>query len=67
MEKKLMIISSVSATLIGLSSVVLFGANLMHVELPDLVIRALGIVNLISLPVMIYSNVQSFKSRVIKE
>lgn len=61
-DKILTVVMSVSMALIGISTVITTGASFMNVVLPDVVIRALGIVQLLSLGTMAYSTVQKMRS-----
>lgn len=54
-DKILTVVISVSMALIGISAVVTTGASFLGIVLPDLVIRLLGIVQLLSLGTMGYS------------
>ncbi|MBQ7809571.1 MAG: hypothetical protein IJ346_01225 [Clostridia bacterium] len=61
MEKKKNLMWSLSLTTIGITSIILNGSNIFGLELPDLLTRALGIINLIAIPVLIYSTVKRLK------
>ena len=58
MEKALNWAMGVSIALLGVSSAVLSIAGLAGLDLPDMLTRALGIVSLLSLPVLVYSAVK---------
>ena len=58
MEKALNWAMGVSIALLGVSSAVLSIAGLAGLALPDWLIRVLGIVSLLSLPVLVYSTVK---------
>lgn len=49
---------SFSLLTIAVASVILAGSRIIEADLPDLVVRLLGIINLIALPVLIYSSIQ---------
>lgn len=49
---------SFSLLTIAVASVILAGSRIIGADLPDLVVRLLGIINLIALPVLIYSSIQ---------
>jgi len=46
---------------IGIAAFILAGANIVGIELPDIAVRILGIVDLISIPVLVYSTVKKAK------
>jgi protein-S-isoprenylcysteine O-methyltransferase Ste14 len=54
---------AVSLVLIGLSSVILSVTALSGTALPDWAIRTLGVINLIALPVLVYSTVRSVQEK----
>lgn len=60
-EKIMTIVMSVSLFLIGVSTMVTTGANLLGLTLPDIAVRALGIVNILSLITLVYSNVKKLQ------
>lgn len=60
-EKLLTIVLSASLFLISVSTLVTAGANLLGLTLPDLVIQTLGLVNLLSLGTLVYSNVKKLQ------
>ena len=47
-----------SLMVIGLSAFILAGSNVVGIELPDVVVWILGIVDLIALPLLVYSTVK---------
>lgn len=53
----------VSVALMGLTSLILSVTGLAGIAMPDWAVRLVGIVNLASLPVMVYSMVQSFREK----
>ncbi len=61
MEKKKNLMWSLSLMLIGITSIILNGSSLLGIELPDMLTRVLGIINLIALPFLAYSTVKKFK------
>ena len=61
MKKKNDLIWSISLMLIGVATFILAGANIVGIELPDVVIRLLGIIDLIALPFLAYSTVKKVK------
>lgn len=52
------ILWSFSLLTIAVASVILAGSRIIGADLPDLVVRLLGIIDLIALPVLIYSSIQ---------
>lgn len=61
MKKKNDLIWSISLMLIGIATFILAGANVAEIELPDVVVRILGIIDLIALPFLAYSTVKKVK------
>ena len=57
-EKLLTLLWSLSLMAVGLCSLVLSLSNLFSFPLPDLITRVIGIVNLVSLPLLVYSSVK---------
>ena len=53
----------VSVALMGLTSLILSVTGLAGITLPVWAVRLIGIVNLASLPVMVYSMVKSFQEK----
>ena len=53
----------VSLALMGLTSLILSVTGLAGISLPAWAVRLIGIVNLASLPVMVYSMVRSFREK----
>jgi protein-S-isoprenylcysteine O-methyltransferase Ste14 len=54
---------AVSLVLMGASSLILSITGLTGAALPDWAIRTLGIINLIALPVLVYSTVKSVQEK----
>ena len=61
MKKKYDFLWSISLMSIGIAAFILAGANIVGIELPDIAVRILGIVDLISIPVLVYSTVKKAK------
>lgn len=59
--KTINLLWSLSLMLIGLCTILLAGANLFSVVLPDWMTRVLGGLDLIALPVLAYSTVKKLK------
>ena len=54
---------AVSLVLMGASSLILSITGLTGAALPDWAIRTLGVINLIALPVLVYSTVKSVQEK----
>ena len=61
MKKKNDYVWSISLMVIGLSAFILASSNVVGIELPDVVVWILGIVDLIALPLLVYSTVKKVK------
>lgn len=59
--KKQNLIWSLSLITIGITSIILNGSNILGLELPDVLTRVLGIINLFAIPVLICSTVKKLK------
>lgn len=59
-EKLLTAVWSASLFLISASTMVTAGANILNIALPDLAIRLLGVVQLLSTVSLVYSTVKKF-------
>lgn len=53
----------ISLLLIGMSTVVLAGANVVGIVLGDVVTRILGIIDLVALPVLLFTTVRKLKAQ----
>ena len=62
-SKIINIMWSISLILIGIATIFLVGANVFAIKLPDVLVRALGIIDLVSLPVLAFSTVKKTKSK----
>lgn len=62
-EKLLSFLWSVSLTLISVSTVINSAANILNYPLPDIVIRLLGVVQLLSVASLTYSTVKKFTGK----
>lgn len=60
--KKINIIWSISLIIICIATIILAGANIVGIELPDIIVRILGIIDIVSLPVLAFSTVKKIKS-----
>ena len=53
---------SVSLLIIGVATFILAGASIIGLTLPDIAVRILGMMDLITLPVLGFSTVKKFKN-----
>ena len=61
MKKKNDLLWSLSLFVIGITTIVLAGSNLIGINLPGIAVRILGIIDLIALPVLAFSTVQKMR------
>ncbi len=61
MKKKEDLIWSLSLLTIGVATVILAGSNSIGIGLPDAAVRIIGIVELIALPILVYTTVKRIK------
>lgn len=61
--KKINIMWSVSLIIIGVATIILAGANIIGIELPDIAARILGVLDLVSIPVLVFSTVKKAESK----
>lgn len=54
---------SISLIVIGIATILLAGGNIFAIELPDMIVRTLGIIDLASLFVLVFSTVKKAKSK----
>lgn len=62
-SKKINIMWSVSLIIIGVATIILAGANIIGIELPDIAARILGVLDLVSIPVLVFSTVKKAESK----
>ena len=62
-SKIINIMWSISLIIIGIATIILAGANIVSIELPDIAVRVLGVIDLVSLPVLFFSTVKKVKSQ----
>ncbi len=55
------LIWSVSLLIIGIATIILSGSNIIGIELPDVMVRIIGIADLIALPFLVYTTVKKLK------
>lgn len=58
MKKKSDLMWSISLIAIGIATIILAGANIAGIDLPDMLVRLLGIVDLAALPILVYSTIK---------
>ena len=61
MKKKSDLMWSISLIAIGIATIILAGANIAGIDLPDMLVRLLGIVDLAALPILVYSTIKKVK------
>ncbi|MBR2256565.1 MAG: hypothetical protein IJ899_04320 [Blautia sp.] len=61
MKKKSDLMWSISLIAIGIATIILAGANIVGIDLPDMLVRLLGIVDLVTLPILVYSTIKKVK------
>lgn len=54
-SKKIAVLHSLSLLIIGITTVILFGSRFIGIELSDIVIRVLGIIDLLMLPILAFT------------
>ena len=52
---------SFSLMAISIATIILAGANIVAIELPDIIVRVLGVIDFVSLPVFVFSTVKKDK------
>lgn len=57
---------SISLMVIGIATLFLIGANIFTMRLPDMIVRTLGIIDLVSLAVLVFSTVKKAKKQEVK-
>lgn len=62
-SKKINIMWSVSLIIIGVATIILAGANIIGIELSDIAARILGVLDLVSLPVLAFSTVKKAQNK----
>ena len=61
MKTKNDLVWCISLMIIGVATFVLAGSNIIGVELQDVVIRIIGMVDLIALPFLVYTTIKKGK------
>ncbi|MGN0667312.1 MAG: hypothetical protein ACI4KF_12400 [Huintestinicola sp.] len=62
-SKIINIMWSISLAVIGIAAFILAGANIAAIELPDIIVRVLGVIDLAALPVLAFSTVKKAQGR----
>lgn len=62
-SNKINIIWSTSLIVIGIATIILIGANIIQIELPGIITRVLGAIDLAALPILSFSTVKKFKNK----
>jgi len=62
MKKRIDLIWSMSLLVIGIATIILAGSNIIGIALPDVVVRVIGMVDLIALPFLVYTTIKKGKS-----
>lgn len=62
-SKIINIIWAISLIVIGIPTIILIGANIVAIELPDIIVRVLGVIDLVLIPVLVFSTVKKAKSQ----
>lgn len=61
MKKRNDLLWSISLLVIGLAAIILTGLNIIGIDVPDIVVRIIGVIDLLALPVLAYTTVKKFK------
>lgn len=59
--KKINVIWSVSLLIISIATIILAGANIVGIDLPDVFVRVLGVIDLVAVPFLVFSTIKKFK------
>lgn len=60
--KKINMLWSYSLLVIGICTVILFGSKIKNIGLADYLIRCIGIIDIIALPILAYTTIIKIKS-----
>ena len=58
MKKRNNLLWSISLLVIGLATIILTGLNISGIDVPDIVVRIIGVIDLLALPVLAYTTVK---------
>lgn len=61
--KKVKIMWSISLFIIGFTTFILAGANVVELKLSDIAVRILGMMDIVALPILGFSTIKIFKNR----
>jgi hypothetical protein len=61
MKKRNNLLWSISLLVIGIATIIISGSNSIGIELPDIIVRIIGVIDLLALPVLAYTTVKKFK------
>jgi len=61
--KKLNAMWSISLMAIGIATFILVGSGIVGIDLPDIITRTLGLIDLIALPFLVFSTVKKLKDK----
>ena len=61
MKKRNDLLWSISLLIIGIATIILTGLNIIGIDVPDIVVRIIGVIDLLALPVLAYTTVKKFK------
>lgn len=61
MKKRNDLLWSISLLVIGLATIILTGLNISGIDVPDIVVRIIGVIDLLALPVLAYTTVKKNK------
>lgn len=60
---KIRIMWSVSLIATGIATFILAGTNIIGAQLPDILVRVLGVIDLVALPVLAFSTIKLAKAK----
>ena len=61
MKKRNDLLWSISLLVIGLAAIIFTGLNNIGIDVPDIVVIIIGVIDLLALPVLVYTTVKKFK------
>ncbi|MBR4112329.1 MAG: hypothetical protein IKK53_04795 [Ruminiclostridium sp.] len=61
MKKRNGLLWSISLLIIGIATIISIGLNIIGIDVPDIVVRIIGVIDLLALPVLAYTTVKKFK------
>ena len=62
-SKNINLFWAISLMAIGIATFIIAVTNIIGVQLPDIVIRLLGIIELIALPVLVFTTIKKVKNK----